>query len=110
MPESAVLIEHDLEGLPMLDVAESREIPLSTCYKWRARALGALRAEIERREGSGRQGPAGMPRPTRPNEQSFEARITSVEVKVENLRTRFVSGHADSRKLDANWSLEMGDP
>ncbi|WP_437763145.1 RNA polymerase sigma factor [Sorangium sp. So ce764] len=54
MPESAVLIEHDLDGLPMLDVAESREIPLSTCYKWRVRALVALRAEIERREGSAR--------------------------------------------------------
>ena len=59
---------------------------------------------------SGRQGPARMPRPTRPNEQSLGARLAFLEVKVENLRARFVSRHAEPRKLDAKWSLEMGDP
>ena len=40
----AILIAHDLEGLPMPDVAARLGIPLSTAYKRRARAMAAIRA------------------------------------------------------------------
>lgn len=55
LPERAVLIDHDIDGVPMADVAAGRAMPLSTCYKWRARALDALRAEFKRREVVRRQ-------------------------------------------------------
>ncbi|WP_242515379.1 RNA polymerase sigma factor [Sorangium cellulosum] len=51
MPEREVLLAHYIDGVPMNDVAASRGMPLSTCYKWRARALVALRTEIARRKG-----------------------------------------------------------
>jgi RNA polymerase sigma-70 factor, ECF subfamily len=47
--ERTILVEHDLEEVPMLTVAERYGIPLSTAYKWRARALLALRALMEER-------------------------------------------------------------
>jgi DNA-directed RNA polymerase specialized sigma24 family protein len=39
-----VLVAHDLDGVPMKEIAEERGIPLSTAYKWRTRALTALEA------------------------------------------------------------------
>ncbi|WP_437585885.1 sigma-70 family RNA polymerase sigma factor [Sorangium sp. So ce1000] len=33
-----ILVSHDLHGIPMADLAQQRGIPLSTAYKWRARA------------------------------------------------------------------------
>jgi RNA polymerase sigma-70 factor, ECF subfamily len=40
----AVLVAHDLDELPMAEIAARRGLPLSTTYRWRARALEALRA------------------------------------------------------------------
>ncbi|MGK4006021.1 sigma-70 family RNA polymerase sigma factor [Sorangium sp. So ce1036] len=45
--EQMILVEHDIEGIPMAMVAEQHGIPLSTAYKWRARALTSLRALME---------------------------------------------------------------
>ncbi|AGP35714.1 sigma-70 family RNA polymerase sigma factor [Sorangium cellulosum] len=45
--EQRILIEHDIEGLPMATIAEQHGIPLSTAYKWRTRAIASLRALIE---------------------------------------------------------------
>ncbi|WP_437554789.1 sigma-70 family RNA polymerase sigma factor [Sorangium sp. So ce367] len=41
-----VLVAHDLDGIPMAQVAEAAGLPLSTLYKRRAKAIGALRAII----------------------------------------------------------------
>ncbi|WP_441292008.1 sigma-70 family RNA polymerase sigma factor [Sorangium sp. KYC3313] len=38
-----VLVAHDLDGIPMGQVAEDAGLPLSTLYKRRTKALGALR-------------------------------------------------------------------
>ncbi|WP_437878016.1 RNA polymerase sigma factor [Sorangium sp. So ce513] len=61
--EQRILIEHDIEGVPMALVAEQHGIPLSTAYKWRTRAIAALRAQLEepRAEPKRRRppGPAG---------------------------------------------------
>ncbi|WP_437276055.1 sigma-70 family RNA polymerase sigma factor [Sorangium sp. So ce375] len=38
-----VLVAHDLEGIPMAQVAEDAALPLSTLYKRRTKAMGALR-------------------------------------------------------------------
>lgn len=45
--DRSLLIAHDIDGIPMSEIAEQRGIPLSTAYKWRTRALAAL-AEILR--------------------------------------------------------------
>ena len=39
----AVLIAHDIDGIPMAEIAAQRGIPLSTAYKWRTRAKARLR-------------------------------------------------------------------
>ncbi len=44
----AVVVSHDLEGIPMARMAEAAKMSLSTLYKHRARALVALRAVLER--------------------------------------------------------------
>ncbi|HSN99834.1 MAG TPA: RNA polymerase sigma factor [Candidatus Nanopelagicales bacterium] len=46
----SVLIAHDIDAIPMADIAEQHGIPLSTAYKWRARAMEGLREAIEQRE------------------------------------------------------------
>ncbi|WP_437680514.1 RNA polymerase sigma factor [Sorangium sp. So ce131] len=57
-----ILIEHDIDGVPMATVAEQHGIPLSTAYKWRARAIGALRALVEEpRAERRRKGPPRAP-------------------------------------------------
>ena len=43
----AVLIAHDLDGIPMVEIAEQLGIPVSTAYKWRARAMAALGEALE---------------------------------------------------------------
>ncbi len=43
-----VLIAHDIDGIPMTEIAEQLGIPESTAYKWRVRALQAF-ADIARR-------------------------------------------------------------
>ncbi|HTN83030.1 MAG TPA: sigma-70 family RNA polymerase sigma factor [Sorangium sp.] len=45
--EQRILIEHDIDGVPMATVAEQHGIPLSTAYKWRTRAIASLRALLE---------------------------------------------------------------
>jgi RNA polymerase sigma factor (sigma-70 family) len=45
----ALLIAHDLDEVPMAEVAEQFGIPLSTAYKWRARALAAFHEAAEKR-------------------------------------------------------------
>ncbi|WP_437592654.1 RNA polymerase sigma factor [Sorangium sp. So ce1000] len=45
--EQRILMEHDIDGVPMATVAEQHGIPLSTAYKWRTRALASLRALLE---------------------------------------------------------------
>ncbi|WP_437521468.1 sigma-70 family RNA polymerase sigma factor [Sorangium sp. So ce726] len=54
-----ILVGHDLHSTPMADLAQQRGIPLSTAYKWRARALRLFhdivvkrRREDRKREGS----------------------------------------------------------
>ena len=39
----AVVVAHDIDGEPMEDLAEMRGIPLTTIYKWRARAIEHLK-------------------------------------------------------------------
>jgi len=43
----AILIAYYLDGIPMVEIADQRGIPVSTAYKWRRRALGALRRILE---------------------------------------------------------------
>ncbi|WP_437277510.1 sigma-70 family RNA polymerase sigma factor [Sorangium sp. So ce375] len=45
-----VLVAHDLDGIPMAQVAEVAGLPLSTLYKRRTKAIGALRDLIELQE------------------------------------------------------------
>lgn len=45
-----VLVAHDLNGVPMAQVAQDAGVPLSTIYKRRTRAIGALRDIIRCRE------------------------------------------------------------
>ena len=45
----SVLIAHDIDDVPMAEIAEQHGIPLSTAYKWRARALEAFQAALEQR-------------------------------------------------------------
>ena len=42
----AVLIAHDIDEIPMAEIAEQRGIPLSTAYKWRTRAKAQLREAV----------------------------------------------------------------
>lgn len=42
-----VLVAHDVDEIPMAEIATAEGIPLSTAYKWRARALARLREEPE---------------------------------------------------------------
>lgn len=46
----AILVDHDLEGLAMADIARDRSVPLSTAYRWRASALEGLRERWRRRK------------------------------------------------------------
>jgi len=57
MDTRAVLIAHDIDGIPMAEVAEQRGIPLSTAYKWRARAKAQLREAWSQSRAGG--GPCG---------------------------------------------------
>lgn len=43
----SVLVAHDIDGIPMAEIAEQHGIPESTAYKWRARALAALRSAYQ---------------------------------------------------------------
>jgi RNA polymerase sigma-70 factor (ECF subfamily) len=43
-----VLVAYEIDGIPMTEVAERHGIPLSTAYKWRARAKAVLRAAMVR--------------------------------------------------------------
>ncbi|EYF07024.1 RNA polymerase sigma factor [Chondromyces apiculatus] len=45
----SVLIAHDIDGIPMMEIADQHGIPLSTAYKWRARAVTAFKAAVEQR-------------------------------------------------------------
>ncbi|WP_437533323.1 sigma-70 family RNA polymerase sigma factor [Sorangium sp. KYC3313] len=45
-----VLVAHDLNGLSMAQIAQDVGVPLSTIYKRRTRAIGALRDVIRLRE------------------------------------------------------------
>ncbi|WP_438009845.1 sigma-70 family RNA polymerase sigma factor [Sorangium sp. So ce321] len=80
--ERRILIEHDIDGVPMATVAEQHGIPLSTAYKWRTRAIASLRALLEEpRAAPGRRPPpraaasgageltARLARPTAPAER-----------------------------------------
>lgn len=51
----SVLIAHDFDGIPMAEIAESLGIPVSTAYKWRARALAAVEEELRRRREAERE-------------------------------------------------------
>jgi len=42
--EAAVVIAHEIDGIPMTEIAEQRGIPLSTAYRWHARGIAALGA------------------------------------------------------------------
>lgn len=72
--ERAILIEHDLEEVPMQAIAARHGIPLSTAYKWRSRALVALRALMEEHLRGGKrrrplpQTTAGRPPRTPPSQ------------------------------------------
>lgn len=45
----SVVIAHDIDEIPMAEIAEQHGIPLSTAYKWRARGLLALKEGLEQR-------------------------------------------------------------
>lgn len=45
--EASVVIAHEIDGIPMTEIAERRGIPLSTAHRWRARGLAELRAVVE---------------------------------------------------------------
>ncbi|WP_441292743.1 sigma-70 family RNA polymerase sigma factor [Sorangium sp. KYC3313] len=53
-----ILVGHDLHSTPMADLAQQRGIPLSTAYKWRARAIRLFHAIVlkRRREDRKREG------------------------------------------------------
>ncbi|WP_437923821.1 sigma-70 family RNA polymerase sigma factor [Sorangium sp. So ce291] len=55
----SILVAHDLDGVPMADLAQQRGIPLSTAYKWRARALAMFHDIVakRRREDRKKEGP-----------------------------------------------------
>ncbi|WP_434041586.1 MULTISPECIES: RNA polymerase sigma factor [Sorangium] len=55
----SILVAHDLDGVPMADIAQQRGIPLSTAYKWRARALALFHDIVakRRREDRKKEGP-----------------------------------------------------
>lgn len=46
----AVVVGHDLDGIPMDEIAAQQGIPVSTAYKRRARGLAALAAAYQRTE------------------------------------------------------------
>ncbi len=49
--EAAVVLAHEIDGIPMAEIAEQQGIPLSTAYRWRARGIAALRAaEVDEEE------------------------------------------------------------
>jgi RNA polymerase sigma factor (sigma-70 family) len=48
-PMQSVLIAHDVDGVPMAEIAKEQRVPLSTAYRWRASALSALQKEARRR-------------------------------------------------------------
>ncbi|WP_437329205.1 RNA polymerase sigma factor [Sorangium sp. So ce381] len=70
--EQRILIQHDIEGVPMATVAEQHGIPLSTAYKWRTRALASLRALIEEPRAERRH--QRPPQPTASNVAEAAAR------------------------------------
>ncbi|XXX77303.1 sigma-70 family RNA polymerase sigma factor [Sorangium sp. So ce134] len=45
-----VLVEHDLNGIPMAKIAEDAGLPLSTLYRRRTKAISALRDAVRLRE------------------------------------------------------------
>ncbi|WP_437791180.1 RNA polymerase sigma factor [Sorangium sp. So ce693] len=53
-----ILVGHDLHSIPMADLAQQRGIPLSTAYKWRARAIRLFHDIVvkRRREDRKREG------------------------------------------------------
>ncbi|WP_437739661.1 sigma-70 family RNA polymerase sigma factor [Sorangium sp. So ce1504] len=53
-----ILVGHDLHSTPMADLAQQRGIPLSTAYKWRARAIRLFHDIVvkRRREDRKREG------------------------------------------------------
>jgi RNA polymerase sigma-70 factor, ECF subfamily len=42
-----ILVSHDIEGISMNRIAKSMGVPVSTLYKWRAKALTAFRVKLE---------------------------------------------------------------
>jgi DNA-directed RNA polymerase specialized sigma24 family protein len=46
----AVVVAHDLDGIPMAEIAEQIGISLSTAYRWRARGIRALAALLPTEE------------------------------------------------------------
>jgi RNA polymerase sigma-70 factor, ECF subfamily len=42
-----VLVAHDLDGIPMVEIAEKLGIPVATAYKWRTRAMAQLAVALE---------------------------------------------------------------
>ena len=50
-PECAgVLVAHDLDGVPIVEIGETLGLPTSTVYKWRMRALAQLQALSRERD------------------------------------------------------------
>jgi Sigma-70, region 4 len=47
-----IIIAHDLDGIPMKEIAEREGVPLSTAYKWRERGFALWFATFERMVGS----------------------------------------------------------
>ncbi|WP_437315168.1 RNA polymerase sigma factor [Sorangium sp. So ce385] len=66
----AVLVAHDIEGVPMADFASQSGIPLSTAYKRRTRALAAFQLLAAQRlasmDGIDPQSSSGPPVPRSP--------------------------------------------
>lgn len=50
-----VIVAHELDGVPMVEIAEREGIPLSTAYKRRARGLRRLREMLDQRDSDGKR-------------------------------------------------------
>jgi RNA polymerase sigma-70 factor, ECF subfamily len=47
----AIVVAHDLDGIPMQEIAERYRLPLSTAYNWRTRGIAALADALRKLRG-----------------------------------------------------------
>jgi DNA-directed RNA polymerase specialized sigma24 family protein len=47
-----VILQHDIEGIPMNEIASANGVSLSTAYRWRVRGFARLRQLLSADEDS----------------------------------------------------------